>query len=71
MSERITLSVDYENDGETWWESGGAEHWFSLANGDEEINVPAAVAAAWLLEAAKLPGWADGPAYARNPIFTS
>jgi len=66
----IRLSVDYEHPSRVWWESGGRELWEGITSGFDEsaVVLDDDVAASWLEEAARLPGWNDGPPFAPHPI---
>lgn len=48
----------------------GRELWEGITGGDEEsaVLVDDDVAASWLAEARRLPGWDGGPDYAPHPI---
>lgn len=74
---RTTISVDYENNASRWWSAAylardgapasclplllGAEHEDAVTVSDED----AAAFRAW---GEKLPGWGDGPVFAREPF---
>lgn len=66
----LKLLVDFENPGETWWESGGRDLWESLLGGFDEsaVVVDESIARSWLAEAARIPGWDGGPEYAPHPV---
>jgi hypothetical protein len=66
----IRLSVDFEHPSRTWWENGGQELWDGVVGGFEESKVVLDddLAASWLARARAIPGWNDGPEYARHPI---
>ena len=64
------LSVDFEHPSRTWWESGGQELWDGLAGepGANRIFVEDSIAASWLAQAERIPGWSDGPGFAPHPV---
>ncbi len=64
------LAIDFEHTSRTWWDKGGQDLWDGITEGFDgsSIVVDAALAESWLSEAGKLPGWADGPAYAPHPV---
>ena len=66
----IRLAIDFENTSRTWWDKGGQELWDGITEGFDgsSVVVDAALAESWLSDARKLPGWADGPAYAPHPV---
>jgi hypothetical protein len=66
------LAVDFEFLSRTWWESGGQELWDGITEDfeDTSVIVDDDLAASWLAEARRIPGWGDGPDYAPNPVTT-
>jgi len=66
----VKLSIDFEHPSRVWWEAGGQALWDALTGGFEETSVVVDddVAASWLAEAARLPGWDGGPDFAPHPI---
>lgn len=66
----VRLSIDFENPGELWWGSGGRELWEGITEGfdQSEVVLEEALAASWLAEAERIPGWSDGPEYAPHPL---
>lgn len=80
MSKAVLIKVDSENNANKWWDA--AWQWQEaakeeditdaqaafLAYGQDEVTVPAEDAAAFRTWAEKLPGWAEGPEYARHPV---
>lgn len=66
----VRLAVDFENPGRTWWESGGRDLWESVAEGFDTSGVvlEESLAHSWLEQAARIPGWDDGPEYAPHPV---
>lgn len=73
MTNGRLLSIDYENNAEKWWDSGGRDLWESFAGdaysdniflSESDINL-------FLKMASKIPGWNEGPAYAKNPVVVS
>ena len=66
----IKLAIDFENPGTEWWESGGRELWGAITEGFEsnEVAVDESIADSWLVQAARIPGWQDGPEFAPHPI---
>ena len=68
--DRIRLAIDFEHDDPAWWQAGGSELWDGITGGMEEsaVILEAHLAESWLAQARRIPGWADGPAYAPHPI---
>lgn len=66
----IRLAIDFEHSARTWWEAGGRELWVGITGAEDEtaVVVDDALAESWLAEAARLPGWGDGPEYAPHPV---
>jgi hypothetical protein len=66
----VRLSIDFEHASREWWNAGGRELWNGITGGFEENSVvlDEDVAASWLAEAARLPGWDAGPPFAPHPI---
>jgi len=66
----IRLAIDFENDSRLWWESGGQDLWDAIREGFDggSVVLEASLAESWLAEAARLPGWSDGPEHAPHPI---
>jgi nuclear transport factor 2 (NTF2) superfamily protein len=66
----VRLAIDFENDCQEWWESGGRDLWECLLEGfdDHDVILEESIAESVLAEAAKLPGWDDGPDYAPHPL---
>lgn len=70
------LVVDWENNADTWWEAAHesdtapafAAEWIHSTprTGLEVTKAQADEFRGW---AASLPGWSDGPAYARHPVL--
>lgn len=67
----VRLAIDYENPSRRWWECGGRELWEGVAEHADSpgVVVDEDLARSWLLEAAKIPGWDDGPEYAPHPVL--
>jgi hypothetical protein len=67
----VRLAIDFEYPSRTWWEKGGQELWEGITEGfdDSSVVVDEAIAASWLAQARRLPGWEDGPDYAPHPII--
>lgn len=76
-----TLRVDYENNATTWWDAA-RDLANSMANPtftrilnalerEDEIgdDVLRGELDSFIAAASVLPGWADGPAYARHPVL--
>ena len=71
-----TLLIDYENNAEEWWTAAReaidscpeAARSF-VQDGPDEHQVSPETAEAFLAWAATLPGWSDGPEYARHPVL--
>ncbi|MFQ5515590.1 MAG: hypothetical protein ACE5FG_14335 [Myxococcota bacterium] len=66
----VRLAIDFENPAEIWWARGGRELWESIAEGFDgsQVVLEESLARSWLKEAARLPGWGDGPDYAPHPV---
>ena len=69
----LKLGIDYENPARLWWASGGRELWEGVAEAADasHVIVEASIAESWLAEAARIPGWDDGPEYAPHPVTRS
>lgn len=73
--DRVMLRIDFENDAETWWgatiRTGDAPAAFAALDGScySEIECSRAEAEAVIAWGATLPGWSDGPEYARYPLI--
>ena len=65
------LQVDFEHADRTWWDAGGQELWEGVCDDGSSVIVDDAIAASWLAEAAKIPGWDAGHEYAPHPIAAS
>jgi hypothetical protein len=65
------LAIDFENPAKSWWANGGRELWEGIAEGFDtnEVVLEESLADSWLAEAARIPGWNDGPEYAPHPIL--
>lgn len=70
VSELMRLAIDFENPGREWWGRGGQELWDGLQEGESAsaVVVDAHLGRSWLREAARIPGWNDGPEHAPHPI---
>lgn len=66
----IKLAIDFENPGKRWWASGGRELWDSITEGfdNNDVAVDESIARSWLEEAARIPGWEEGPEWAPHPV---
>jgi len=66
----IRLSVDFEFASQTWWEAGGRDLWDGIAEGFDgsSVVVDEGLAASWLDQARRIPGWNEGPDYAPHPV---
>jgi len=66
----VKLAIDFENSSSLWWESGGRDLWEGVAEGfdNNEVLLESSIADSWLVAAAVLPGWSDGPEFAPNPV---
>lgn len=71
----VTIKVDYENNAEQWWQEArsrveecppGTQN--LLDSDEDEITVDPQSAEQFRAWASTLPGWADGPVFARNPV---
>ncbi len=69
----VKLGIDYENPARIWWDSGGRELWESIAEAEDapHVIVEDSIGESWLAEAARLPGWHDGPEHAPHPVARS
>ncbi len=69
----VKLAIDYENPARLWWRTGGLELWEGVAEAADasHVIVETSIAESWLAEAARLPGWDDGPEYAPHPVTRS
>ena len=74
----MQISIDHENAAETWWNAARAAKsvpglLFDLIHGCQATVTSATreEAVAALDWASKLPGWGDGPVYARHPLIAS
>lgn len=67
----VKLAIEFENPAPEWWEGGGRELWegISEAFDGSAVLIDAAMAKSWLAQAATIPGWEGGPAYAPHPIY--
>jgi len=66
----VRLAIDFENRSRRWWENGGRDLWEGLLEGfeDHDVVLEESIADSVLAEAAKIPGWDDGPEYAPHPL---
>lgn len=67
----MRLAIDYEHPSRRWWESGGQELWDGIredVDGGADLVLDESLARSWLEEAARIPGWEDGPEYAPHPV---
>jgi len=66
----VRLRIDFEHDSRVWWESGGQDLWEGAAEEFEQsaVVLERSLALSWLAEAARIPGWADGPEHAPHPV---
>ena len=69
----VRLSVDFEHPSRAWWANGGQELWDGITEGFEDTKVVLDddLAASWLAEARRIPGWDDGPEYAPHPVIAA
>jgi hypothetical protein len=67
----VRLAIDFENPAENWWEAGGRDLWESIAEGfdNNDVVLDESLARSWLEQAARIPGWDDGPEYAPHPVL--
>jgi hypothetical protein len=72
---KTTIKVDYENNAEQWWQEANSrveecpfEVRRLLFSDEDEITVDQQTAEQFRAWASTLPGWADGPKFARNPV---
>lgn len=67
-----SLQVDPENNAETWWEAALAAKdppkCFAALVRDHRVEVSNKDAKAFIAWASALPGWADGPSFARYAV---
>ncbi len=66
----VRLAIDFENTARHWWANGGQALWDSIAEGFDtsQVLVDEPLAASWLAQAARIPGWNDGPEFAPHPV---
>lgn len=75
-----TIKIDEENNAEQWWDAARTlaarvsdptftRVMHAIERGDE--NMPSSDVEAFVAVARTLPGWDDGPSYARNPVLFS
>jgi hypothetical protein len=66
----VKLAIDFENSSPLWWESGGRDLWESVAEGfdNNDVLLESSIAESWLVTAAALPGWGEGPEFAPHPV---
>lgn len=66
----VRLAIDFENTARGWWDAGGRELWEGVAEGFDTnaVLLDEALALSWLEEAARIPGWDDGPEFAPHPV---
>ncbi len=70
VSEVMRLAIGIDNPGREWWAQGGRELWDGLQEeeGASAVVVELHLGRSWLQEAARIPGWDDGPGHAPHPI---
>lgn len=69
-----TVSIDYENNAEEWWENGGRELWNAFVSPTTWISEQKVIGreVVVFLEVAKqIPGWDAGPEHAKYPFFVT
>jgi hypothetical protein len=66
----VKLGIDFEFESRLWWESGGQELWEGVAESPDapKVVLDDDLAASWMLQAAQIDGWSDGPEYAPHPV---
>jgi hypothetical protein len=64
---RLTATVDYENNAETWWEAIRVQEPKIAKRFERADRVRLTMNEYRRLEA--LPGWSDGPHYAKHPLI--
>ena len=66
----VKLGIDFEFESRLWWESGGQELWEGVAESPDapKVVLDDDLAASWMLQAAQIDGWNDGPEYAPHPV---
>ena len=64
------LSIDYEHASRSWWRNGGSELWEGLTGDPEagQVVLEESIAASWLAQAERIPGWSAGPDFAPHPV---
>lgn len=73
--DRVMLRIDFENDAGTWWgataRTSDAPAAFAALDGScySEVECSRVEAEAVIAWGATLPGWSDGPEYARHPLI--
>ena len=67
------LSIDFEHTSRSWWNSGGQELWEGLAGESDapRVVVEDSIAASWLAQAERIPGWSAGPDFAPHPVAST
>jgi hypothetical protein len=66
----VRLTIDFENPGTEWWESGGRDMWESILEGFDNNSavLDRSLAESWVAQASQLPGWDGGPEHSPHPI---
>jgi hypothetical protein len=66
----VRLTIDFENPGTEWWESGGRDMWESILEGFDNNSavLDRSLAESWVAQASRLPGWDGGPEHSPHPI---
>ena len=66
-ADQITVVIDWENNAEIWWDA--LRQQFSTLHERFFLVDKLTITREQLRQLAALPGWADGPAYAKHPII--
>lgn len=66
----VRLAIDFENTSREWWDAGGRELWEGIVgdSGESSVILEEHLAASWVAEAERIPGWSAGHEYAPHPI---
>lgn len=67
----VKLAIEFENPASDWWQNGGRDLWEGICEAFDgsAVLIDEAMADSWLTQAAMIPGWTGGPAYAPHPIY--
>jgi hypothetical protein len=72
MIDGIKVTIDTENNAETWWDNGGRELWAEFFGADAESgNLSGQDYSEFRRRAIALPGFDTGPEYAPTPFIAA